>query len=526
MLRSFILLLAMLVATPASAEWWEARTDHFIVYSQTSASDAKKFASELERFDGALRSLQNIQLKPALSDAHRLTVYRSGDTDDIGRLAGSSGVAGFYIPRMGGSVSFTPAKADRMDTGALIGNRRDSRTNLDPKAVLFHEYTHHFMYQHFAAAYPAWYREGFAETAATVVLKDDGSFHLGNPPLYRGDALFNWINIPVERMLTSKGKPTGEDYYSYYTVGWLLNHYLTFEPSRRGQLKNYLRMINAGTDPADAARKAFGDLGKLDRQIHAYKSGKLPGIEVRPANYKPPLVTMRKLSADEEAIMKVRMRSKVGVDRKRALVVARDARSVASKYPQSFAVQLGLAEAELDLSEYEPGNLPQAEAAIDRALALNPANPEALIYKGRVYLERGRQDKSQYAKARSWYAKALEADPHHPAPFYYNYLSYHDAGGAIPESAIIGLERAYDMAPYDRELRVVLTRQLLAEKKGPLARSVLMPLAIAAHESKSAKKLRDVYDLIEANKLDEAYTKLAAEVAEQDRKRRKGEDED
>ena len=519
----------LLFATPAHAEWWEARTDHFIIYSESSAKDAKAFAEKLERFDMSLRSLQSVKLDSATSDSRKLTVFRFGTVKDVDRVytggRGSGGVAGFYIPNLNGSVAYTPARSSGLDTGASLGNRGDSRTELDPQQVLFHEYTHHFMFQHFTAAYPSWYVEGFAETAATIELKDDGSFHLGNPPQYRSDALFNWINVPVKRLLASTTKPTGEDFYGWYTVGWLLNHYLTFEPSRRGQLKEYLRMVNSGTEPGAAAVKAFGDLDKLDRQINAYKGGRLPGANVKIANYAPPKVTMRRLAADEEAAIKINMRSKRGVDRKLAPDAARDARSMAAKNPNSLAAHLALAEAELDLASFDEQNLGRAEAAADRALALDSDSLEAMLYKGRVLLERGKKDKPQLAAARQWFAKAYDRDIEHPAPLYYNYLTYYHAGGPIPESALIGLEKAYDIALYDYEIKLVLARQLLAEKKGALARSILMPYAISPHESKGAKKMREVVDLIGANKVDEAYQKLAAEMAEQERKRKKGEDE-
>ena len=80
-----------------------------------------------------------------------------------------------------------------------------------PEKVLFHEYTHHFMFQHFEAAYPKWYSEGFAETIATIAMKPDGSFHIGDPPNYRSDLLFqSMLNVSVERMLTAPNKPTGK----------------------------------------------------------------------------------------------------------------------------------------------------------------------------------------------------------------------------------------------------------------------------------------------------------------------------
>jgi tetratricopeptide (TPR) repeat protein len=515
----------LFVASPAHAEWWEAETDHFIVYSEGSAASAKEFAEKMEQLDMSLRSLQNVKFSPVTSDSQKLTVFRFGQTSDIGRLAGSSSVAGFYIPRLGGSVSFTPAKSDSRDTGALLGARADSADlkKLDPEKVLFHEYTHHFMFQHFEAAYPKWYSEGYAETVATIAMRPDGSFHIGDPPNYRSDLLFqSMLNISVERMLTSKNEPTGEDVMGWYSVGWLLNHYLTFEPSRQGQLKQYLRAIKNGVKPADAARESFGDLGKLDREITRYKSGKLRGIDAKIANYSPPVAQLRRLAPDEEAIMKVRARSEAGVNKKTAPGAARDARTVAAKFPDSHAVQLALAEAELDLAVFEPSALASAETAVDRALAAKPNSVEAMLLKGRALLERGKTDKTQLPTARSWFARAYDEDPEHPAPLFYNYLTYYEAGGAIPDSALIGLEKAYDEALYDNEVKLVLARQLLAEKKGPAARSILMPLAIFPEFGDSYKKYAEVSDLIASQKIDEAYKLLSATMAEDDRKRRSG----
>jgi hypothetical protein len=519
------------IAAPAQAEWWEAETDHFIVYSESSAANAKEFAEKMEQLDLSLRSLQNVKFSPVTSDSQKLTVFRFGDRDDIGGLVGSSSVAGFYIARLGGSVSFTPVKSNTQDTASLLGSKlgatgESEKKKLDAEKVLFHEYTHHFMFQHFDAAYPKWYSEGFAETIATIVMRPDGTFHIGNPPNYRSDLLFQgMLNVSVERMLTAQNKPTGEDQYSWYSVGWLLNHYLTFEPSRKGQLKQYLRAIDDGTKPADAARQVFGDLDKLHREVMKHKGRPLPGIDVKIANFSPPVAQMRRLTPDEEAIMKVRIRSGAGVNKKLAPNAARDARAVAARYPNSHAVQLALAEAELDLSIFEPASLPRAEAAADRALAAKPDSVEAMIYKGRALLERGKSDKAQLAEARKWFVKAYKQDNDHPAPLYYNYLTYYEAGGAIPESAIVGLEKAYDLALYDDELKLVLARQLLAEKKGPAARSVLMPLAIFPEWGDSAKKYAEVSDLIASQKVDEAYKLLAGTMAEDERKRKAGDDD-
>lgn len=516
-MRRLSLFVSILVfASPAHAEWWEARTNHFVIYSQDDEKDTRSFATQLERYDNALRSLQSTKFQPITADWQRVTIYRYGETDDIGRLAHAPGVAGFYKPSLA-PVEFTPVRESKL-LGSIV--RNDSRTDLDPRSVLFHEYAHHFMFQYFPAGYPSWYIEAFAETLATIDLKSDGTFHLGNPPQYRSDFLFHGMTtVTPKSLLASTSKPDFEEFYAYYSVGWLMNHYLTFEPSRKGQLQTYLRLVDDGVPSGDAARKAFGDLDKLDSEIERYKNkGRLYGADVRPANMAPPQVTMRRLSPDEEAVMSVKVRSKAGVSHSDAGGIAADARDVARRYPNSYAVQLELAEAELDAEHLEA-----SEAAADKAVALQPEGIDGLIAKGRAVFERGKKakDKALLEQARTWLAKAHDVDPHHPAPLLYNYLSYFYEGGPIPQSALVGLEQAYLAAPHYADLRLILSRQLLSEKKGPLAREILLPLALDPHVSKTRKNLHGVIDLIEAKKIPEAYDALAKEMAREEEEAKK-----
>lgn len=515
MRRLFLLLAALVFAAPANAEWWEARTEHFVIYSQDNERDTRAFALDLERFDHALRSMRLTKFEPITADWQRVVIYRTGDVDDIGRLAHSSGAAGFYLPQMN-PVAFTPVR-DNKPSASII--KRDSRTDLDPRSVLFHEYAHAFMLQNFPTAYPSWYVEAFAETVATIDLKPDGTFHVGNPPNWRSDALFNYmLTVTPSSLLASTAKPDGEDFYGYYSVGWLMNHYLTFEPSRKGQLITYLRLVNGGMNSAPAARQAFGDLRRLDSEIASYKRrGKLLGILVRPPTAANAQVTMRRLGPDEEAIMRSKARTKAGVTRSEARDVASDARAVARAYPNSYPVYVELAEAEFDARRFA-----EAEAAADRALQIRPDGAEALIAKGAILLERGKEDKRYLPQARIWFAKAHDQDIKNPEPLVGNYLTYFYEGGAIPESALIGLEQAYDKARQDSDLRLLLGRQLLAERKGPLAKEVMLPLALDPHESKLQKTVRGVLDLVDAGKVADGYAKLAEQMAKWEAEAKKG----
>ena len=67
-------LLGALAMVPASAAWHEAKSNHFIIYSDQSPAELKRFAEQLERFDLAVRHVRGMD-DPALSDANKLRIY-------------------------------------------------------------------------------------------------------------------------------------------------------------------------------------------------------------------------------------------------------------------------------------------------------------------------------------------------------------------------------------------------------------------------------------------------------------------
>src|SRR3546814_3878475 len=95
-------MLAVLASPAARAEWWEAQTSHFVVYSESDKGAVEKFATTLERFDNALRTLQVMPVPGhAVGPVHRVKFYRTADTDNISVFEhdSGSGVAGFYLTR-------------------------------------------------------------------------------------------------------------------------------------------------------------------------------------------------------------------------------------------------------------------------------------------------------------------------------------------------------------------------------------------------------------------------------------------
>ncbi len=64
----------------------------------------------------------NLGKKEGMPLSSKVTVYRFGETSDIGALIGpNSRVAGFFIPRAGNSVAFVPR---RDDNEGVLGTKK------------------------------------------------------------------------------------------------------------------------------------------------------------------------------------------------------------------------------------------------------------------------------------------------------------------------------------------------------------------------------------------------------------------
>ena len=518
-LRGGLALALLTLSSIAHAEWWEAETSHFIIVSESPKVEVEAFATRLERFDNALRFMQGLPIPgPDIGRSNKVSVYRFGDIDDIGQLYGDggSGVAGFYIPRAGAAVSFVPAIENRGDrlSRNLDERQRNKKTGLTSEGILFHEYVHHFMLQKFSTAYPHWYVEGFAELYGTLELLDGGAFRVGDVPQHRGAALFDLPSIRLTRLFDHKKRLNGMEYYQSYSFGWMLAHYLNFDKERQGQLAQYLQALNAGEDSLTAANKAFGDLDKLQRELGKYQKGPFPTITIKPTNYVAPKVDIRRLTPAEAAVIKAHIRTQRGVTKRQARSVANDLSGEETKYPDSLAVQLITGEAYVDAQDFA-----KAEAALKRALVLDPQSEDAHILMGGLFMSRAKEEKNValYATARRSFSEAYRLDPKDPRAAIGYYMSYYEAKAPIPEPAIIALESVLEYSSYDDGYRLILARQLLDENKGDLARSVLAPLAFSGHKQEKANKIAEIVANIDANNIPAARTAMAAIFAEADK---------
>jgi tetratricopeptide (TPR) repeat protein len=478
-------------ASPAAAEWRQARTNHFILTIDDTEEGARDFASRLERFDTAMRQLYGIPDDP---DRHSrpIEIYAL-DRDLFLQSCGCPGALGYYRQRAAGSFIFAVH---------MPGIDRKSKTGWwSSQTLLLHEYSHHFAYSNFPIAYPYWFSEGFAEFNANVSFEADGSVVIGYPANYRAEGLKSGTRLSAKKLFDPLRYGVG-DLDLLYGRGWLLTHYLMLHPQRKPQLTAYLAAMNKGKQSLPAAEEAFGDLGVLNDELDRYQKGRFATIRVAPPPSEPK-VMMTLLPPGQAAMLPVHALLLNGIRKDYDLGVAQRAAKIARRYPQDAVVQAQWAEA-----EHVAGRLNKADEAADAALKLKPDLVEALIRKGLIALNRANEakpaDPSLWTVARGWIQKANRADPSAVMPLYLYYASFVAAKAKPTPAAIKGLMRAQVLAPESYEVRLALARQMLIDGDGASARFLLQPVAFAPHRAKDENVPRQVIELIDAGKLAEA----------------------
>ena len=342
------------------------------------------------------------------------------------------------------------------------------------------------MFSDYATPIPAWLVEGFAEFMSTADVNADGSVGLGAGAVHRAATLRkpDRAQVPLSVLLSGERLRTNGEISALYARGWLLAHYLTFSPARRGQIKSYLAAIAAGRPQRDAARATFGDLAVLDRELDAYlKADKLPYLTIPASQVTIGAVTVEPLGPGSSDYVPLMMKIQVGVEPPQRAKLAADARRLAARYPDDPLMAMILASALV----YDD-SFAAADIAADRAILLNPKSAEALILKGRAIVGRAKGgDKSvTFANARGLFNRANRLDPENPEPLVLFYRSFVEERIAPTANAIAALHYAADLAPFDAGLSFDSARRYLVDGKASLARKRLVPVAYNPHGGRLA----------------------------------------
>jgi tetratricopeptide (TPR) repeat protein len=245
--------------TPA---WVEVRSPHFIVMTDSSAKQATHLADQFERMRAVLHTLfPNAKVDApapilviAMKDQKGFRALEPADYLAKGKL----NLAGYFL--QGTEKNYILLRLDAQQE--------------HPFATVYHEYTH-FAFSDSQPPLPIWLNEGIAEFFQNTDIHDK-DIALGQPSV--DDVLYlrqnRLIPLPVLFAVDHDSPYYHEENKGsiFYAESWALVHYIviTDQQQHQDRIAAYARLLAQGQDSVSAATQAFGDLGKLQRDLDYY----------------------------------------------------------------------------------------------------------------------------------------------------------------------------------------------------------------------------------------------------------------
>ena len=388
---------------PLSREWRRLPSAQFTIVGTSSAKDMAQLAVELETFLAVLQ-----QMTPSLRLAAPVPTYVVA-LKDFGTFTSFQprGPGGRRLEWVAGYFSSGP------DGNYLVapwgGKDRQSL------AVMLHELTHHLAHRN-VGGIPTWLAEGVAEFYSTFRIDADRNLAIvGEPPKDRLRSLVGRSLMPLDRLFavasTNEFSESPVELDLFYAQSWALVHYLYLgqQGARTRQIGTFLQAVERGQERSAAFTLAFGSTyDELGRELVKYvRDLEFPFLKLKPAGPGGMVPDAARVEPMAEA--------------------------------DAAALQAGLL--------WRMGAIDEAEAALTRALALQPASLEARIALDRVRRQLGRagDEAAQYEQLAALAAKAAAVKPLDASTQFYLSMAALAAGKETESDA--ALEAAVRLNP-------------------------------------------------------------------------------
>jgi hypothetical protein len=497
-MRLLLCCAVMLIASAADAlaqtgRWLRAESPGFVVYATTSEQRLRGVVEELESFDALLRRMSGA---PAERSPTKLEVYlfSSNQFEDAWPSMRDT-VRGVYA-----------ARPDLIGAFAIFSDSY----GLDAREVLFHEYAHHFMFQYFANAYPAWYVEGFAEFAQTATLGSE-RIVLGRSSEARAQSLFSDTWLPMQQLITTTPlELTPRESASYYAQSWLFVHYITVTPGKLEQFQAYIRALRLGEAPSAAFQSGFGVTPEqMQAELRRYLRSSPNAIALtRPTLIEHSAIAITRLppSADQLLPLAARVR-RGGVANADRVALLERIRALATASDEFAVLTLARAEAMI-------GDTDAARALLEPFIAAHPDHVEALYLMGLSYLqdaglatgERTDTNLQLLSQGRRYLSRAYRVDGNH-VPTLYRYAQSFSGvrmDAETSENYVNVLLLANQLAPQIDEISVNAAAALMMRTRHREAIPLLRAVAFDPHGGASARTARTMLEEAEAALAQEA----------------------
>ena len=418
---------SLLAHSACAMQWIKAESEHFVIYSDSSAKDTRAYAAKLENFyqvTGAFYDQMSDTVLPAYEKT-RFNYFARVEEFRIVRPELDGHGFNPYLPCKEGVQYFSTGDAQNNNNfPGQAALDKDIDLNL---AYMFLAYNSHVLHERFSKL-PAWVSNGLNWYFMTAVFKD-GEILIGKPPPNIGmslrvdgadDLLHKKNIIPyADRIAEKPTPPNMEDMAAL--EDWVMVSYLMVDPTRREKFYDYLRLVSEGADSREAYDKTINidpaqfadiskDYAKNGVPYRTYKVGVLPEAAV----------TIKPLPDYSTAIPLMDAALQTCPDHKDGLRLLNNLRKVAPQYPDDAMTQTALSRAEIYFGAPET-----ARPYLNNRLTANPKDFEARFLMGRLYLALAEDGPAEnradnYAGARRELGKAYTLNPS-SAPALYLY---------------------------------------------------------------------------------------------------------
>lgn len=472
----FALSLVLGLSAPAMArDWLRTTLPGIVIYSDGQAHDLKLWTLKIELFDALLKKRYG---NGSEQQGSPLTIYLLENERAVANQAGLKNLTGFFSSSSEGSFAVASRQPEYY------------KTRLSGQMSLFHEYTHHFMYRHFVSAYPAWYREGFAEYLSTT------TFDMDWRPTVAAPAVHRYLELrksppSLEKLLTSSVedfKP--EEKARFYAWSWKLVYMLHADSVRKEQLDRYLKLFAEGADPMRAAAIAFGDLKRLEGELRGYVA---PAEGVSLAD---PVLPKHELANVEVLDPVASQLVDLHLDRRLKTAPARTTDALlalAAAYPERADVlrELALAQKAQGLAG-DANALGMAEATAAKAMALSPKDARAVAIWADLAIRRMKSDpatpSTQWDAVRHTLSIAIKSDPDDPFALMTFFRAYVEQPQQPSDAAHAAIARALMLQPESYHIRLLQAFSLADQHRFAEAKAIARILASDPHAAKMGQR--------------------------------------
>jgi len=470
-------------AAAQDGRWLRAETDGFVVYGAAPERVVRGIATELESFDGLLRRMTEMRNPRSPTKLHVYLFSENEFQQSFPQYRES--IRGLYTARVDQIAAF----AIYTDGGGI-----------EAQDILFHEYAHHFMFQYFANAYPAWYVEGFAEFMSTAVLGTE-RITLGRSDEGRTYTLRNETWMPMERLLTAAPLELNtRDAQLFYAQSWLFQHYLVLTPGKMAQFHGYIRALRLGQEPVAAFQTGFGMTPEeMQSELRRYFRGGPNALALtRPVQVEAPNLRLTHLPASANRLLPLLARVRDGVNEPDRAAVLAQIRQLAGGASDPFATRT------LAYAETSIGDIAAARTLLTPYLEANPDDTEALYIMGSSYLreadEAGGSREALLAQGRRYFGRAYRHDPNN-VPAMYGYVRSY-SGMMMDEASAANylniLLLANQLAPQIDEISLNAAAALMGHGRHAEAIPMLRAVAFDPHAGSGAGAARQMLQEAEA----------------------------